>query len=77
MRDTLILEELLQAVSKYNIPPTAKIKLATGWECSDTGADELYYNAQTNTLAISFGCEHWYQSADWILIGKLKEGDEK
>lgn len=75
--DTLEWGDLVYAASKYNIPPTAKIKLATGWECSDTGADELYYNAQTNTLVISFGCGHWYQSADWILIGKFKEGDEK
>lgn len=63
--------DLVYAASKYNIPPTAKIRLATGWECSDTCADELYYNFQTNTLVVSYGCGDWYDSPDWILIGKL------
>ena len=71
--DTLEVQDLLQAISKYNIPPTAKINLATGWECGPTGADTLYYNIAENTLAIVDGCEDWYKSADWILIGKLED----
>lgn len=71
--DTLEVRDLLQAISKYNIPPTAKINLATGWECGPTGADALYYNVSENTLVISDQCDHWFESADWILIGKLED----
>lgn len=71
--DTLEWGDLVYAASKYNIPPTAKINLATGWECGPTGADTLYYNISENILAISDGCDEWFESADWILIGKLEE----
>lgn len=71
--DTLEWGDIVYAASKYNIPPTAKIILATGWECSPTDADELYYNVQTNTFAISYGCGHWFDSANWVLVGKLDE----
>ena len=69
--DTLEWGDLVYAASKYNIPPTAKIQLATGWECSTTEADKIYYNIQENIFAISHSCDHWFDSADWILIGKL------
>ena len=70
---TLEWGDLVYAASKYNIPPTAKINLATAWECGPTDANTLYYNIRENILAISEGCEDWYQSADWILIGKLED----
>ena len=69
--ETLEWGDLVLAASKYNIPITAKIQLATGWECSDTCADELYYNCQTNTLVISYGCGDWYETPDWIRIAEL------
>lgn len=69
--DTLEVQDLLQIISKYNIPPTAKIILATGWECGATKADGLYYNFSDNILAISYDCNEWFDSAEWVLIGKV------
>ena len=65
--------DLAYAAAKYNIPTTARIQLATGWECSDTCADELFYNPQENILVISYGCGDWYDTPDWVLVGSLQD----
>ena len=58
---------ILQLCQQYNIPNNAEIQLATGWECSEVDANELYYNISDNILYIvSEGCEEWFEKADII-----------
>lgn len=62
---------ILQLCQKYNIPNNAEIQLATGWECSEVDANELYYNISDNILYIvSEGCEEWFEKADIIHLEK-------
>lgn len=73
MKKTLNWNDVLNTCQLYNIPPTAKIQLATGWECSVVGANELYYNIGDNILYIvSEGCEHWFNKADDLHLEMFK-----
>lgn len=67
MKDVLTWEQILKLCQKYNIPPNAEIQLATGWECNEVDANELYYNFTDNILYIvSEGCEYWFEAADIV-----------
>ena len=67
MSENLTWAGVLAACQQYNIPPTAKIELATGWECSTVEAEKLYYNISDNILYIAVdGCEDWFSKADII-----------
>lgn len=65
MKKVLSWNDILNICQLYNIPPTTEIQLATGWECSEVDANELYYNISDNILYIaSEGCEYWFDKAD-------------
>lgn len=65
MKNALKWNDILNTCQLYNIPLTAEIQLATGWECSEVDANELYYNISDNILYIvSEGCEHWFDKND-------------
>lgn len=67
MKEVLTLQNLIEACHKYQIPYNAKIELATGWECSEVQANELYYSFTDNILyVVSEGCEYWFEKADII-----------
>ena len=67
MKDTLTVQNLFETCSKYNIPFTAKVELATGWECSEVPANEMYYSIADNTLYfVSEGCEYWFEKPDIV-----------
>ena len=75
MKKTLNWNDILATCTRYNIPLNAEIQLATGWECSEVDANELYYNVSDNILYIvSEGCEYWFEKAD-ILHLEVIEGD--
>lgn len=61
--------QILEVCKDYNIPKDAKIELATGWECSEVQANELFYSFETNTLFIvSGGVEYWFEKPDIIRL---------
>ena len=65
MKKVLSWNDIINTCQLYNIPSTAEIQLATGWECSEVDANELYYNISDNILYIvSEGCECWFDKAD-------------
>ena len=65
MKKVLSWNDILNTCQLYNIPTTAEIQLATGWECSEVDANELYYNISDNILYIaSEGREYWFDKAD-------------
>ena len=67
MKETLNWNNILNTCRLYNIPPTAKIELATGWECGKVPANEIYYSIADNTLYfVSEGCEYWFEKPDII-----------
>lgn len=67
MNEALTLSRLLALCEQYNIPADAEIQLATGWECSEVDANEIYYNLSDNVLYfVSSGCEYWFEKADII-----------
>lgn len=69
MKNALTWSRILELCQKYNIPPDAEIQLATGWECSEVDANELYYNFRGNILYIvSEGCEDWFENVDFIRL---------
>ena len=67
IKDTLTLQNLIEACHKYHIPYDATVELATGWECSEVPVNEIYYSITDNTLyLVSQGCKDWFEKADII-----------
>lgn len=69
----MILSVLNKIVSYNNIPEDAELRSDSGWECSDTEIDMVYYNSKTNVLMLTrkYGNYDTYEkSEDWKLLYK-------
>ena len=60
--------ELEKRIEKYNIPKDVELRSDSGWECSDTAMDGLYYNKEENKLYFlqefenpEFAQWNWYE----------------
>ena len=72
----MILSVLNKIVSDNNIPYDAELRSDSGWECSDTEIDMVYYNYKTNVLMLTrkYGNYDTYEeSEDWKLLYKKEE----
>lgn len=57
--------ELEKRIEKYNVPKDVKLRSDSGWECSDTDMDGLYYNKEQNILYFTQDFEFnwaWYDN---------------
>lgn len=57
-------KELEKRIKKYNIPKDVELRSDSGWECSDTAMNGLYYNKEQNILYFLQDFEYnwgWYE----------------
>ena len=65
------LNKLLELIEKHNIPEDVHLLSDSGWECSATEMDGVYYNQKENTLVFTqdggkYG--NYYGKKDWVAI---------
>ena len=74
-------ELLTKIIEENGIPKDVKMMSDSGWECSETKMDGIYYNKEENTLIFTQeGAQYdgWYIKEGWICIyGKLKDLKDK
>ena len=64
--------ELKQICEECNIPDDAILMSDSGWECSATDMNGVYYNAKTNTVVFTehiSKCDFYFNDPDWVVIG--------
>lgn len=67
----MTLFDLLETLNRNNIPQDAKIMSDSGWECSVTDVNGLYYNAKQNTVVlVQFVAENskYLKKKDWVAL---------
>ena len=72
----MIFSILNKVVSNNGIPEDAELRSDSGWECSDTEINMIYYNSKTNVLMFTrkYGNYDTYDdSEDWKLLYKENE----
>lgn len=61
--------ELFNIIKKYNIPANAILVSDSGWECSATNMDGVYYDKTGNTVVFTQEFDKhdkYYNSPKWI-----------
>lgn len=65
-------ELLKKIIEEYNIPKTVHLLSDSGWECSETEMDGVFYNRNENKLVItqdgSYYDRAWFRKDGWELI---------
>ena len=69
-------ELLTKIIEENHIPKDVKMMSDSGWECSETEMDGIFYNKEENTLIFTQKGDQysrWYERKGWVCIyGKLK-----
>lgn len=63
--------KLTQIIKDNNIPEDAVMLSDSGWECSATDMDGVYYNKETNKLVftqVGDQYDHYYNKPEWKLL---------
>lgn len=61
--------ELLNIFKRYNIPDNAILVSDSGWECSATSIDGVYYDKTGNTVVFTqefSKYDKYYNSPEWV-----------
>lgn len=68
----MTLELLNKIIEEHNIPKTVRLLSDSGWECSETEMDGVFYNRNENKLVItqdgSYYDHAWFRKDGWELI---------
>lgn len=65
---------LSQIIEDNNIPKDVKLMSDSGWECSETDMDGVYYNKDTNTIIFTqytSDYDKYYDDENWKVLSKL------
>lgn len=66
--------KFVQILKENNIPEDAVMLSDSGWECSATDMDGVYYNRETNKIVFTqIGGEYdhnYYNKSAWQLLSK-------
>lgn len=54
----MTLGKMLDILNRNNVPKTAILMSNSGWECSATHMDGIYYNRDLNTVIFTQGDEY-------------------
>lgn len=76
----MTLGQLNKLMVEHNIPDDAKLMSDSGWECSATDMDGIYYNPTENIVVFTQTAEpyeSYHQDSDWKLIYQREEDYEK
>ena len=69
-------ELLTKIIEENHIPKDVKLMSDSGWECSETEMDGIFYNKEENTLIFTQKGDKydgWHLKYGWVCIyGKLK-----
>lgn len=64
-------ELLNKLIEENNIPKDVQLLSDSGWECSETEMDGIYYNRKENKMIFTQNgnyYDHWFKLDDWELI---------
>lgn len=65
---------LTQIIKKNNIPNNVKLLSDSGWECSETDMDGVYYNKIKNEIIFTQNRErHYDENKDFLLLYNKKD----
>lgn len=66
------LEELYEIIKKNSIPEDAILLSDSGWECSATNMDGIYYNKKENIIVFTQEFDEfdkdYYNNPEWIML---------
>lgn len=69
----MTVENLFNIIKKYDIPNNAILVSNSGWECSETDMDGVYYNRIGNTVVFTqefSKYDKYYNSPEWVACRK-------
>lgn len=72
----MTLGQLNKLMTEHNIPEDATLMSDSGWECSATDMDGIYYNPTDNVVVFTQSAGAWvtyHQDSDWKLIFQRPE----
>ena len=65
-------KELKEIFTKNNIPEDAHLMSDSGWECSATDMNGIYYNNESNTIVFTQSFSkyetHYVEEKGWIAL---------
>lgn len=64
-------ELLNKIIEENNIPKDVHLMSDSGWECSETEMNGIYYNRKENVLIFTQcgdQCDSWFKEDDWELL---------
>lgn len=66
------LKELYEIIKKNSIPEDAILLSDSGWECSATDMDGIYYNKKENIIVFTQEFDEfdkeYYNNPEWIML---------
>ncbi len=70
----MTIAKLNRILRENNIPEDATLMSDTGWECSETDTDGVYYSSEDNTVVLTQDYDNSYYNShyDWVKL-ELKE----
>lgn len=74
--------KLKKIIETFKIPDNVILQSDSGWECSETEMDGVYYNKNTNTIIFTQEIskyDKYFISEEWIildLVEKVSDGNE-
>ena len=74
-------KDLENLIITNSIPKNVKLMSDSGWECSETEMDGVWYNRELNTIIFTQGdymkCDHWSDEEGWVALhGDMKSVEE-
>lgn len=65
-------KELENLITTNAIPEDVKLLSDSGWECSETEMDGIWYNRELNTIVFTQGdymnCDSWFDKDGWVML---------
>lgn len=76
----MTLKEFNELIKFHGIPEDATLMSDSGWECSATDMDGVYYNAKDNIIVFTQDIseyDDYYKSEGWVALIGLVDGEGK
>lgn len=63
-------EKLSKLIEENDIPKDVHLQSDSGWECSETEMDGVWYNRETNTMIFTQDNDDYYKGYMSLVSGK-------
>lgn len=67
----MTLEKINNLCKKYNIPNNVILQSDSGWECSETDMNGVYYNKKENKIVFTqeiYKDDFYYENDNWKIL---------